>query len=125
MNLTLIKKAVVDSERICKETTEKVKKLLCEVTTFMGTFQNPFELSNTNANKVISSLGETLQTEKTALAKVRTEIKNDHAKLQTSITSKLDKLQEDLAIQKKIMDELVVKTKKGKVLSMKLSHANS
>lgn len=43
----------------------------------------------------------------------------------TSVVSKIDKLQADLAIVNSLMDKLAVKTEKIKVLSAHLSHANA
>ncbi|CAI9294098.1 unnamed protein product [Lactuca saligna] len=68
--LTKSNKDVEDSKKTCKDTTEKVEKLLSEVTTFMGTFQSSFESNTTNVNKLISSLVATLHTEKASLEKL-------------------------------------------------------
>ncbi|CAI9266380.1 unnamed protein product [Lactuca saligna] len=61
---------------------------------------------------------------KEALKKVRSGIQADNAKLQTSISSKIEKLQADLAIKNVLMDKLSIKTEKEKVVSTHLSHAN-
>lgn len=69
------------------------------------------------------SLFSTLQTEKAAFSKVRTEIQDDNAELQTFTTSRLPKLQEDLVIDNSLMDTLAVKTVKIKVIYVQLSLA--
>lgn len=84
MILAKTNKVIEDYEKTCKETTEKVEKLLYEVTTFMGNFQCSFKSNTAATNKVIYSLGATLQTEKAALAKAQTKIQNDHSELQKS-----------------------------------------
>lgn len=71
----------------------------------------------------MTRLGSTLQTTKFALSKLHTDIQDDNAELQASITFKLDKLQEALAVKNSLMDKLTMKTEKIKVLSVKLSHA--
>lgn len=75
------------------------------------------------ANKVITGLRTTLQLEKHALAKVRSELRVDNVGMSASIVSRIEKLQEDLAIKNKLMDSLAQKTENFKVLSIKLSYA--
>ncbi|XP_023762192.1 cell wall protein DAN4-like [Lactuca sativa] len=123
-NLDKTNQAIENSASVCKETTEKVDKLLSDVKTFMVDYQTSLESNTTKANQVISNLRTTLHNEKAALEKVRTGLQTDNTKFQTSITSKIEKLHEDLALENKIMDDLVVKTKKVKVLSVKLANAN-
>lgn len=90
----------------------------------MEEFQTSSDQNTTAANKVITSLATTLQLEKEALFKVRSDLKVDNAEMSASIVSKIEKLMEDLTTENNIMDQLAVKTKKAKVLSVKLSHAN-
>ena len=72
------------------------------------------------ANEVISSLGSTLKIEKAKLEEVRIGLQSDHAEFNSSISSKITKLQDDLAMESKIMDALAAKTEKVKVLTIKL-----
>ncbi|CAI9288824.1 unnamed protein product [Lactuca saligna] len=74
------------------------------------------------ANEVISSLRSTLCTEKAKLEEVRTGLQVDTSEFNTSISSKIQKLQDDLSIEIKIIDALVVKTEKVKVLTIKLEN---
>lgn len=90
----------------------------------MEDFRTSYEFNTTSVNSVVNSLVSTLQSEKTNLTKVRTELQTDHSEFQTSISSKIENLQEDLALENKIMDEHAVKIEKVKVLSVKLSYAN-
>ena len=55
---------------------------------------------------------------------VRTDPQMDNAEFRTSMSSKIDKLREDLAVESGIMDELVAKTLKVQVQAAKQSHAN-
>lgn len=83
-----------------------------------------FETNTAKANAVIISLGNTLRTEKDALENVHTSNQSDNSELNTSISSKIEKLQDDLAIESKIMDALASKTTRVKVLSAQLTNAN-
>ncbi|CAI9261279.1 unnamed protein product [Lactuca saligna] len=89
----------------------------------MSTFQTSFDSTVAKANESISSLSTYLRTEKEALEKVLTNIKAYYSELNSSITSKIEKLQDDLATESKIMDALALKTEKVKVLTIKLDHA--
>ncbi|CAI9290321.1 unnamed protein product [Lactuca saligna] len=89
----------------------------------MEKFQISFESNTTKANEVISSLGSTLKIEKAKLQEVRIGLKTDHAEFNSSISSKITKLHDDLAMESKILDALVVKTAKVKVLTVKLENA--
>ena len=91
----------------------------------MEDFWSSFDNNTTAANKVITNLGNRLQTEKEALSKVRVELRVDNMEMSASIVSKIEKLQTDLATENKIMDRLAVKTKKVKVLSVQLANATN
>ena len=86
-NLEKANKVVADSSTVCKDTTEKVEKLISDAQTFMGTFQTSFEVNMAKKNQVISSLGTTLHIEKDALEKDCTCIQSDNAEFDTSISS--------------------------------------
>ncbi|CAI9295633.1 unnamed protein product [Lactuca saligna] len=78
--------------------------------------------ASAKANEVISSLGSTLKTEKEKLQEVCTGLKSDHDEFQSSISLQIYKLQDDLIMEREIMDALAVKTKKVKVLTVKLEN---
>lgn len=103
--------------------TVKFEKLSEEVTTFSAEFRISSEKNTEAMNKVITGFPTSLQVEKDALSLVRSGIKVEKAKLTSSVLSKIEKLQEDLATKNKIMDELTEKTQKNKVLSEKLKNA--
>lgn len=109
-----------DSAKTCKEAIEKFNKLITDGKAFMSIFQSSFETNTAKANAAISDLSVSLRTKKEALEKVRTRIQTDNSKLNSSITSKITKLQDDLAIESKIMDALALKSERVKVLNSTL-----
>ncbi|CAI9304131.1 unnamed protein product [Lactuca saligna] len=78
----------------------------------MEKFQRSFESNTTKANEVIYSLGSTLKTEKVKLQEVRTGLTTNHAQFNYCISSQISKLQDNIAMERKIMDALAVKTEK-------------
>lgn len=86
----------------------------------MNKFQQSFELNIAAANKVISSLSTSLKSERSKFQDICNGLKDDHDKFQSSITSQLSKLQEDLAMERKVMEALAIKTEKVKTLFIKL-----
>ncbi|CAI9298866.1 unnamed protein product [Lactuca saligna] len=88
----------------------------------MEKFQSSFESNTAKADKVISIMGSTLKIEKEKLQEVRTGHKSDHDDFQTSISSKIYKIQDDLTMERKIMDAISVKTEKFKVLTIKIEN---
>lgn len=74
-------------------------------------------------NKVIEGFRTSLQVEKEALSSLCSNIHNANAELNSSISEKLIKLQNDLAAENKIMDALAEQTQKTKVLQQKLKNA--
>ncbi|CAI9265360.1 unnamed protein product [Lactuca saligna] len=103
--------------------TEKVDKLIIDARELIEKFQSSFESSTATANELISILGSTLKIEKAKLEQLHTSIQTDRAELNSFISSKITKLQEDLATESKIMDALAIKTEKVKVLTVKLENA--
>ena len=116
-------KAVDASVTICNETTENVDNLISNATSFMNNFQTSFESNTTKANEVIANLDSSLKVARAKLQKVRTGITTDHEEFKSSISSQISKLQDDLAMEIKIMDSLAIKTEKIKVLTIKLEQA--
>lgn len=72
------------------------------------------------ANEALQNLGVMFKTVKVDLRKIRTSLQQDHASFQTSLTSQITKLLDDLAMECNIMDALVRKTEKVKVLDIKV-----
>lgn len=76
----------------------------------MVDFRSSSDNNTTTMNKVVEGFCSLLKAEKEALSKIRAEIKVHNAELHSTLSTKIEKLQEDLAIKNKIMDELAEKT---------------
>lgn len=90
----------------------------------MVDFRSSANKNTKEDNKVIMSLGTTLQTEREAFSRARGELQTDTSAMIVSVVSKIEQLQKDLAAENEIMDKLVAKTEKVMVLSLKLNYAN-
>lgn len=86
-NLEKMNKAVDASSTVCNKTTEKEDKVIIDAQVFMEQFQSSFKSNTAKANKFISSLDSTLKTKNAKLQEVRTGLKSDHEKFQSSISS--------------------------------------
>ena len=108
----------------CKKTSEDVATFISNVKLLLQSLK---EAAATNAKKVnsaIKSLSTSLRDEKDKFDSVRNILLADQVTLLSSITSRLDKLQVELAMENKIMDELACKNTLLKVHSIKLTQAN-
>ncbi|CAI9274777.1 unnamed protein product [Lactuca saligna] len=90
-------KTIADSAEVCKTMTEKVNKLIADTTNFMENFQTTFNSNTIVENETLKSLGCLFKTVKTKLQEICTGLKTDHEVFQTSISSQILKLQEELA----------------------------
>ncbi|CAI9280614.1 unnamed protein product [Lactuca saligna] len=70
--------------------------------------------------KPFRTWGAMFKTEKLNMEKVRIGLQQDHASFQTSLTLQITKLQDDLAVESKVMDALARKIEKVKELDTKL-----
>ncbi|CAI9262244.1 unnamed protein product [Lactuca saligna] len=68
------------------------------------------EDSTLSLNDAITKLSTLLRIERENLEKLHTDINADNTSFPTSISSRLTKFQEDLAVESKIMDELALRT---------------
>ncbi|CAI9299677.1 unnamed protein product [Lactuca saligna] len=123
-NLDNANKTVSDSNAICREATKKVRKLIYEAQTFMKSLQTFAESSTSKANEAIVALHTSLQKEKEVLVQVRTDLQKDYIEFLTSISSEIDKLHEDMELERRIMYELSTKITKVQVQAAKLAQAN-
>ena len=57
-------------------------------------------------SKVIAGFRDSLKTEEKSLSDLHSDIKKENAELVTSLTAKVDKMQEDLAMENQVMDKL-------------------
>ncbi|CAI9282769.1 unnamed protein product [Lactuca saligna] len=122
-NLEKMNNAVDASTTVCSNSTEKIDKLITDAMVFMEKFQSFFESNTTKVNEVISSLGSTLKTEKAKLQEVCTGLTTNHAQFNTSISSQISKLHDDLKMESTIRDTFAVKTENVNVLKVKLENA--
>lgn len=118
-------KVIREYEKRIYETTKKVEKLHHEVQSFMNDLRTSSDNNTTDMNKMIEGFHSSLKAEKEALSNIPADIKVDNAELHTTLSTMIEKLQEDLAIENKIMYELAQKTQKTKVLSVKLKNATT
>ncbi|CAI9296982.1 unnamed protein product [Lactuca saligna] len=110
-----LNREVSESADVCKSTTEKVDKLIFETNTFMENYRTTYNNNTTSVNEALQNLGAMLKTEKITLEKICIGLQQDHASFQTSLTLQISKLQDDLAIESKIIDALPRKIEKVKV----------
>nr|KAJ0197850.1 hypothetical protein LSAT_V11C700361140 [Lactuca sativa] len=81
-----------------------------------------------NASKVtnsITNLEEAFAAEKQNFVNLRHDIQKDNAALLSSLNESFTKLQDDLAMENSLMDELVSKTTQLKTKNLQLSQANN
>ncbi|KAI3701012.1 hypothetical protein L2E82_45654 [Cichorium intybus] len=117
-------KAIGNLEKLMTETTIKVEKLLQEVVTFIKDFRTSNDANTKSVNKVITGFWDSLKAEKEALSVLRADIKKENADLASSLNAKVEKLQQDLAMENQVMVQLAEKNQKVKVLYVKLKHAS-
>ncbi|CAH1440254.1 unnamed protein product [Lactuca virosa] len=86
----------------------------------MENFQTTFNSNTTAANEALKSLGSLVKTEKKELQEIRTGLKTDHEAFQTSISSQISKLQDELAKESTLKDSLSLKMEEVKMLTVKL-----
>ncbi|XP_023736528.1 uncharacterized protein LOC111884433 [Lactuca sativa] len=98
-NSSSFSKVVSDSAAVCKETTEKVDKLITDTRVFMDEYQVTYNNNTSTTNKVIQNVGAMFKGEKTSFVELRTEFKSDHEAFQASVDAKLSKLQANLAME--------------------------
>lgn len=75
-------------------------------------------------NDAISKLSTSLRTERDKLEQLRSGISDDKTTFHSSISSRLTKFQDDMVVERKIMDELALCTTQLRAQSIKLNHEN-
>ena len=101
--------AIDASTKSCKDATEKVKKLILDANVFLESLQGAAELNANKVNSTVEKLAMSLETEKKHFATMCQTIQGYNVALRTSVNERLQKLQEDLAMESRIMDELALK----------------
>ena len=123
-NLAKENQTVADSTISCQQVTIKVDKLISETKTFMTELHTIAGLNISKDNDAISKLSTSLRIEREKQEQLCIGISNDNTALHTSVSSRLTKFQDDLAVESKIMDELALRTTQLRAQSIKLKHAN-
>ncbi|XP_023730368.1 uncharacterized protein At4g04980-like [Lactuca sativa] len=116
--------AVDASARSCQKATKEVASLISDAKIFLEYLQGAVETNTNKVNNAIESLSKCLQAEKENFDSVRSSLQANQTTLLSSINNLLDKLQADLAMENKIMDELARKTTLLEVESIQLNQAN-
>ncbi|CAH1449354.1 unnamed protein product [Lactuca virosa] len=86
----------------------------------MEKFQTTYNSNTTSANEALKSLGSLFTTKRTKPLEIRAGLKTDHDSFQTSISSQLSQLKDELVKEGTLKDSLAFKTEEAKVLSTKL-----
>ncbi|CAI9271899.1 unnamed protein product [Lactuca saligna] len=89
----------------------------------MNDLRISFDKNTTDMIKMIEGLHSSVKAKKEALSKLCSEIKLDNIDMNSTISTKLEKLQNDLAAENKIMDTFDEQTQKVKVLTKKMKNA--
>ncbi|XP_023761201.1 uncharacterized protein LOC111909654 [Lactuca sativa] len=115
--------AVEESTKDCKQATAKVEKLISYAHVFLDSLQAAAQKNAQMVNASVDNLTSSLQTEKKHFEEARQVMETNYTKLQSSIHTHLDKLQANLAMENKVIDELALKTTKVKTQVLKLTQA--
>ncbi|CAH1438844.1 unnamed protein product [Lactuca virosa] len=87
----------------------------------MEKFQTTYNPNTTTTNEAMKSLGNLFKNEKTKLQEIHTGLKTDHEAFQTSVSSQISKLQEELEKESALKETLAIKTEEVKELGVKLN----
>ena len=105
-------KSISASEKEIYDATENISKPHQEVKEFIYDFRTSSDKNTTNMNKVIEGFRSALKAEKEALSTLCVNIKVGNVELNSTITTKIEKLQDHLEGENKIMDALAEQTQK-------------
>nr|KAJ0198132.1 hypothetical protein LSAT_V11C700377460 [Lactuca sativa] len=125
VNSSSFSQKVSDSVAVCKDTTEKVDKLIFDTRVFMDKYHVTYNNKTSITNKAIQNIGAMFKEEKVSFVELHTEFKFDHEAFQNAVDVKLSKLKADLAIESKIMDAFALKEEKCKVLETKVHYTQT
>ncbi|XP_023750787.1 uncharacterized protein LOC111899139 [Lactuca sativa] len=117
-------KDVVDaSTKSSQQAVDEVKSLIHDAKIFLESLQGASETTSNKVNATIESLSKTFQDEQMKFNQLRSALQDDLVSFQSSVTIRLDKLQEDLAFENKVMDELAHQTTMIKTQGVRLIQA--
>ncbi|XP_052626913.1 uncharacterized protein LOC128133488 [Lactuca sativa] len=116
--------AITASTKVCTDATEKVDKLIQYANIFLESLQGATELNASKVTSSITKLEEAFAAEKQNFATLRQDIQKDNVALLSSLNERFTKLQDDLAMENSLLDELALKTTQLKTKNLQLSQAN-
>ncbi|CAI9263757.1 unnamed protein product [Lactuca saligna] len=114
-NTSIMTMEVFDSAKVCKSTTENVDKLIADTIEFMEDYKTTYNSNTVTANKAIHNIGAMFKAERMNFVDLWKEFQSDNQAFQSSINAEISKLQEELAMERKIMDALTIKDEKSPV----------
>ncbi|CAI9283917.1 unnamed protein product [Lactuca saligna] len=114
-------KAVDSSSLSCKNASINVAKIIEDSQMFLDSLTGVAKSNANKANSVVDSLSKSLQDEHQKIEMVRDSLKADQTAFLPSISCRLDKLQNELAMENKVMDELALKTTQVKTQALQLT----
>ncbi|KAL7592743.1 hypothetical protein Lser_V15G34730 [Lactuca serriola] len=117
--------AINASTKVCTKATEKVDKLIQDANIFLESLQGAAASNSSKVTNSITKAEEAFAVEKQNFVHLRQDIQKDNAPLLSSLNERLTKLQDDLAMENSLMDELVRKTTQLKTKSLQLSQAKN
>ncbi|CAI9298585.1 unnamed protein product [Lactuca saligna] len=105
------------SETYSKEAVESIlERVIKEHATNASTMtKNTYDSSTFTANKAIQNVSAIFKAERENFVELRKEFQSDNQAFQSSTDAKISKLQEELALERKIMDALAIKEEKSPV----------
>ncbi|CAI9297638.1 unnamed protein product [Lactuca saligna] len=89
-----------------KKVVDAVKSLVHDARIFLESLQGASETNSNKVNATIESLSKTFQDEQAKFDQVRSGLQADQTSFQSSVASRLEKLQEELSFENRVMDEL-------------------
>ncbi|CAI9259338.1 unnamed protein product [Lactuca saligna] len=107
--------AVLASSFSCKNASDNVAKIIEDAQTFHDSLKVATESNANKVNSAIDSLSKSLQGEQKKFEMVHDSLKAYQTTFLSSISSRLEKLQDDLALENKLRDELALSTSQSNV----------
>ncbi|KAL7595963.1 hypothetical protein Lser_V15G29771 [Lactuca serriola] len=101
-------KTVDASTLSCKNASAEVGNIIEDANIFLDSLKGVTESNANKVNSAIDSLSKSLQGEQQKFEVVRASLKTNEIVLLSSISSRLNKLQNNLAMENKVMDELAL-----------------
>ncbi|XP_023745757.1 uncharacterized protein LOC111893911 [Lactuca sativa] len=98
--------AVDDSSSLCKNPTADVKNLIHDSKVFLDSLNGHAETNATKVNASVASMSQSLQGEQAKFETLRSDVFTDNKTFLASVDSRLDKLNADFQVERKLRDDL-------------------